>query len=246
MRLVAVAHVCDNAHLASCLDDVYKKLTKRQFMLRKAASAMSPSDNERIPADLRHRVPPGQTLTKKWPVLHYSGVPVFMDMGTWQFRVVGDVEQPLSLTWDEFRRLPAVRRTSDFHCVTTWSRLDNRWEGVLFSTLASLAKPRSQARFAMLHSFDGYYTNVPLSWLLQDDVLFAWNHDDQPLTEEHGGPLRLVVPKLYAWKSAKWVSGIEFMTTNKRGFWEERGYHNRGEPFAEERYAYQETDETSQ
>lgn len=246
MRLVAVAHVCDNAHLASCLDDVYKKLTKRQFMLRKAASAMSPSDNERIPADLRHRVPPGQTLTKKWPVLHYSGVPVFMDMGTWQFRVFGDVEQPLSLTWDEFRRLPAVRRTSDFHCVTTWSRLDNRWEGVLFSTLASLAKPRSQARFAMLHSFDGYYTNVPLSWLLQDDVLFAWNHDDQPLTEEHGGPLRLVVPKLYAWKSAKWVSGIEFMTTNKRGFWEERGYHNRGEPFAEERYAYQETDETSQ
>lgn len=205
---------------------------------------MSNPDAERIPPELRHRVPPGQTLTKKWPVLHYSGMPIFMDMGKWQFRVFGEVDHPFSLSWDEFRRLPSVRRTSDFHCVTTWSRLDNRWEGVLFATLATLAKARPQARYAMLHSFDGYYTNVPLSWLMQDDVLFAWSHDEKPLSEEHGGPLRLVVPKLYAWKSAKWVGGIEFMNENKRGFWEERGYHNRGEPFLEERYSYQETEET--
>ncbi|MBL9009276.1 MAG: sulfite oxidase-like oxidoreductase [Myxococcales bacterium] len=205
---------------------------------------MSKLDAERIPPELRHRVPPGQTLTQKWPVLHYSGIPMFMDMSKWQFRVFGEVDHPFSLSWDEFRSLPSVRRTSDFHCVTTWSRLDNRWEGVLFATLAERAKARPQARYAMLHSFDGYYTNVPLSWLMADDVLFAWSHDEKPLSEEHGGPLRLVVPKLYAWKSAKWVGGIEFMNENKRGFWEERGYHNRGEPFLEERYSYQETEET--
>ncbi len=205
---------------------------------------MSQTDEDRIPKELRHRVPAGQTLTKKWPVLHYSGVPIFTDMSKWQFRIFGEADNLFTLSWQEFRALPSVRRTSDFHCVTTWSRLDNTWEGVLFSTVAALAQVRPGARHAMLHSFDGYYTNVPLSWLMQDDVLFAWSHDGKLLTEEHGGPLRLVVPKLYAWKSAKWVGGIEFLNNDKRGYWEERGYHNRGEPFAEERYSYQETGES--
>ena len=205
---------------------------------------MSQTDEDRIPKEPRHRVPAGQTLTKKWPVLHYSGVPIFTDMSKWQFRIFGEADNLFTLNWQEFRALPSVRRTSDFHCVTTWSRLDNTWEGVLFATLAERARVRPAARHAMLHSFDGYYTNVPLSWLMQDDVLFAWSHDGKPLTEEHGGPLRLVVPKLYAWKSAKWVGGVEFLNNDKRGYWEERGYHNRGEPFAEERYSYQETEES--
>lgn len=203
---------------------------------------MSNTDADHIPKELRHRVPPGQTLTKKWPVLHYSGVPIFTDMSKWQFRIFGEADNLFTLNWQEFRSLPSVSRKSDFHCVTTWSRLDNTWEGVLFSTVAQHARVRPQARHAMLHSFDGYYTNVPLSWLMQDDVLFAWSHDGKPLTEEHGGPLRLVVPKLYAWKSAKWVGGVEFLTDDKRGYWEQRGYHNRGEPFAEERYSHQETE----
>jgi DMSO/TMAO reductase YedYZ molybdopterin-dependent catalytic subunit len=203
---------------------------------------MSNTDADHIPKELRHRVPPGQTLTKKWPVLHYSGVPIFTDMSKWQFRIFGEADNLFTLNWQEFRSLPSASRKSDFHCVTTWSRLDNTWEGVLFSTLAQRAQVRPQARHAMLHSFDGYYTNVPLSWLMQDDVLFAWSHDGKPLTEEHGGPLRLVVPKLYAWKSAKWVGGVEFLTDDKRGYWEQRGYHNRGEPFSEERYSHQETE----
>ena len=194
--------------------------------------------------DGKLRLPPGQHLTTGWPVLHYGSIPR-IDLESWRFHVWGLVDEEKTFTWEQFNALGSTTEVNDIHCVTTWSRLDNRWEGVLFSTLAAMAKLRPQAQHAMLHSFDGYYTNVPLSWLMQDDVLFAWSHDDKPLTEEHGGPLRLVVPKLYAWKSAKWVGGIEFMVNNKRGFWEERGYHNRGEPFAEERYSYQETEETS-
>ena len=135
--------------------------------------------------------------------------------------------------------------TADFHCVTTWSRLDNTWEGVLFRDLAAATGVKAEARHLMAHSADGYYTNIPLRWLADGDVLVAWAHDGKPLTPEHGGPVRLVVPKLYAWKSAKWLTGLEFMAHDRRGFWEERGYHNRGEPFAEERYSYQERgDET--
>lgn len=187
------------------------------------------------------RIPPGQTLTTKWPVLQYSGIALFTDMSKWRFQIFGEAENLFSLTWDEFRKLPSVRIQSDFHCVTTWSKLDNHWEGVAFRTIYEMARVKPTARHAMLHSYDGYYTNLPLHSLLDDDVLFAWSHDGKPLTEEHGAPLRLVVPKLYAWKSAKWVGGIEFMNEDRRGYWEARGYHNRGEPFAEERYSYQET-----
>jgi DMSO/TMAO reductase YedYZ molybdopterin-dependent catalytic subunit len=154
--------------------------------------------------------------------------------------VWGAVERPMEFDWAAFTSLPKVTVKSDFHCVTTWSKFDNTWEGVSWRTLAN--QVGIKGRFAMIHSSDAYYTNVAVEWLDSDDVLLAWSHDGQPLTPEHGGPLRLVVPKLYAWKSAKWVSGVELMERDRRGFWEERGYHNRGEPFAEERYSYQETE----
>jgi DMSO/TMAO reductase YedYZ molybdopterin-dependent catalytic subunit len=187
------------------------------------------------------RLPPGQTLTRKWPVLHWSEVPRVTE-SDFRFKVFGAVQRPLELTWDELRALPSVKVTADFHCVTTWSKFDNAWEGVSWRTVAERAGLSPDAKAAMIHGYDGYTTNVERSWLDSDDVLFAWSHDGQPLTPEHGGPLRLVVPKLYAWKSAKWVSGVELLVENRRGFWEERGYHNRGEPFAEERYSYQETE----
>jgi DMSO/TMAO reductase YedYZ molybdopterin-dependent catalytic subunit len=190
---------------------------------------------------VEERTPPGQTLTEKWPVLHYADVPRVTEE-SFRFKVWGLVDRPVEWTWREFVALPATRVTSDFHCVTTWSRLDNLWEGVLFSTVAERVGVQAAARHVMVHSSDGYYTNVGLDWLRDGDVLFAWSHDGRPLEAIHGGPLRLVVPKLYAWKSAKWVSGLEFMERDRRGFWEERGYHNRGEPFAEERYSYQETE----
>jgi DMSO/TMAO reductase YedYZ molybdopterin-dependent catalytic subunit len=190
------------------------------------------------------RLPPGQTLTRKWPVLHWSEVPCVPE-SDFRFKVFGAAEcldRPLELTWAELRALPSVQVTADFHCVTTWSKFDNAWEGVSWRTIAERAGIKPAAKAAMIHGYDGYTTNVERSWLESDDVLFAWSHDGQPLSAEHGGPLRLVVPKLYAWKSAKWVSGVELLLENRRGFWEERGYHNRGEPFAEERYSYQETE----
>jgi DMSO/TMAO reductase YedYZ molybdopterin-dependent catalytic subunit len=185
------------------------------------------------------RLPPGQTLTEKWPVLHYADVPKVTEE-SFRFKVFGKVAQPVEWTWKELTSLPSAQVKSDFHCVTTWSKFDNSWEGILWRTVAE--RVGIQSRYTMIHSFDGYYTNVPVDWLDSPDVLLAWSHDGKPLTAEHGGPLRLVVPKLYAWKSAKWVSGVELLDQDRRGFWEERGYHNRGEPFAEERYSYQETE----
>jgi DMSO/TMAO reductase YedYZ molybdopterin-dependent catalytic subunit len=187
------------------------------------------------------RLPPGQTLTTKWPVLHYSDVPSVTE-DSFRFKIFGAVERPFEWTWAELRALPSINITSDFHCVTTWSKFDNVWQGVAFSEVYRRCGAKPSARYCMIHGSDGYYTNVSLEWLKDSDVLFAWSHDGEALAPEHGGPLRLVVPKLYAWKSAKWVSALEFIETDRRGFWEERGYHNRGEPFAEERYSYQETE----
>lgn len=190
------------------------------------------------------RVPPGQTLTRKFPVLHYSHVPTF-DEATYRFRVWGKVEQPIELTWAELRAWPRVEDVSDFHCVTTWSRLDNRWGGVAMRSVLEHVRPTADARYVMLHCLDGYTTNVPLGAIDDTDVLVAFDHDGQPLTPEHGGPVRLVVPKLYAWKSGKWLTGLELMTDDKRGFWEDRGYHNRANPWTEERYSWQEDAEST-
>jgi len=181
------------------------------------------------------RLPPGQALTLKWPVLHHGNVPRF-DSETWDFRTFGLVEKPLRLTWEEFMNLPRVEVTADFHCVTRWSRFDNRWEGVPFRALCDLTKPGPEATHVLVHAEEGFTANVPLPDLLADDVLFAFQHDGEPLPAEHGGPLRLVVPKLYAWKSAKWVRGLKFLPHDRAGFWEQNGYHMYGDPWKEQRF----------
>jgi DMSO/TMAO reductase YedYZ molybdopterin-dependent catalytic subunit len=185
--------------------------------------------------DGRVRLPVGQYLTKKWPILSYERTPEF-DAQTYRFKVWGTVAEPFELTWDELLALPRVQLTSDFHCVTTWSRFDNAWEGVHIREILQRAKPLPEAKFVTAHSFTGYTTNMPLADLDDDDVMIAFTHDGQPLEPDHGGPVRLIVPKLYAYKSAKWLSGLEFMAKDRPGFWEVRGYHNHADPWKEERY----------
>lgn len=194
------------------------------------------------PGDLNGRVPPGQYLTTKFPVLTYGAVPRFNPQ-TWDLQIFGEVESPLRLEYAEFRALTRTRQVADFHCVTTWSRLDNQWEGVMASDLVKLVKPKPTARFVLIHCDGGYTTNLPLENFLDHDVMLADRHDGEDLSPDHGFPLRLVVPKLYAWKSAKWVRAIEFLARDSRGFWEVRGYHNRADPWQEERYSFQEPEE---
>jgi DMSO/TMAO reductase YedYZ molybdopterin-dependent catalytic subunit len=181
------------------------------------------------------RLPPGQVATLKWPVLHYGGVPRF-DPVRWDFRTFGLVEKPLRFTYDEFLALGQAAVTADMHCVTRWSRFDNRWEGVPARAVTARAQPKPDARFVLVHADHGYTANVPLEDLLRDNVLFAHRHDGAPLAPEHGYPLRLVVPHLYAWKSVKWVRGLEFLAQEAAGFWERNGYHIYGDPWKEQRY----------
>ena len=181
------------------------------------------------------RLPPGQSLTLKWPVLHEGPIPAF-DPARWDFTVRGLVDNAFTLNWDEFQGLPRKTVQADFHCVTTWSKFDNLWEGVAFRAIAERAQPKPEARFVMVQAEGGYTTNVPLDDLMRDDVLFADKHEPEPLTAEHGAPLRLVVPHLYAWKSAKWVRGLDFVAEDRPGFWEQVGYHMYGDPFEEQRY----------
>lgn len=182
------------------------------------------------------RLPPGQSATLKWPVLHEGPVPRF-DPKTWDFRITGLVEQPVRLTWDEFTRLPMKEVTADMHCVTRWSRFDVRWDGVPFAEVMKLAQVKPQAKYVMVHAENDYTANVALADLLRPTTLFALKHNGEPLPPEHGYPVRLVVPQLYAWKSVKWVRGIEFMPQDTPGFWEQNGYHIYGDPFKEQRYS---------
>jgi DMSO/TMAO reductase YedYZ molybdopterin-dependent catalytic subunit len=182
------------------------------------------------------RLPPGQSLTLKWPVLHAGTVPRF-DPKTWDFRVTGLVEEPLRFTWDEFLRLPMTALTADMHCVTRWSRFDVRWEGVLFSELMKRIRVKAPAKYVMVLAEQGYTSNLPLADLLRPTTLFALKHSGEPLPADHGYPVRLVVPNLYAWKSVKWVRGLEFMDHDEPGFWEQNGYNMYGDPFKEERYS---------
>ncbi|MBI3664945.1 MAG: sulfite oxidase-like oxidoreductase [Acidobacteria bacterium] len=181
------------------------------------------------------RLPPGQSLTLKWPVLHEGRILAF-DPDRWDFQVRGQVENPLRLTWRQFGKLPQLRVVADFHCVTAWSKFDNEWTGVPFRAIAEMARPLPKARHVMVHADPGYTTNVPLDDLMHDNVLFALAHAPEPLTPEHGAPLRLVVPHLYAWKSAKWVRGLDFIEEDRPGYWEKVGYHMYGDPFTEQRY----------
>lgn len=186
-----------------------------------------------------NRVPPGQSVTEKWPVLDAGGPPP-IDPDRWRLRIGGLVAQPREWTWQEFLELPRVKVYADFHCVTRWSRLGNLWEGVSTREILQRAGgPLPEARFVMAYGYDfGWTTNLPLEDFLAEDALVALFHDGEPLTLEHGGPARLVVPRLYAWKSAKWLAGIELMAQDRPGFWERNGYHMRGNPWKEERFGW--------
>jgi DMSO/TMAO reductase YedYZ molybdopterin-dependent catalytic subunit len=182
------------------------------------------------------RLPPGQSATLKWPVLHEGDVPPF-DPQTWDFRMTGQVEKPIRLSWEGFTRLPQKEVTADMHCVTRWSRFDVRWKGVPFTEVAKLAVVKHEAKFAMIHAEHGFTANVPLEDLMRPTTLFALEHNGERLPPDHGYPVRLVVPHLYAWKSVKWVRGVEFMDHDAPGFWEENGYHIYGDPFREQRFS---------
>jgi DMSO/TMAO reductase YedYZ molybdopterin-dependent catalytic subunit len=184
---------------------------------------------------MAQRLPPGQVLTRKWPVLHYSHVPK-VDLAQWRFRIWGAVEQPIELAWEEMHHLPRADVLCDIHCVTSWSRYDNRFAGPAVGPLLALARPLASAKYLMVHALPDYTTNLPLSDLDRTENLLATHHNGEPLNPEHGGPIRLVVPHLYFWKSAKWVTGFELLEENWPGFWEENGYHMRGDPWTEERY----------
>jgi DMSO/TMAO reductase YedYZ molybdopterin-dependent catalytic subunit len=181
------------------------------------------------------RLPPGQIVTRKWPVLHYGTVPAF-DAAAWRFRISGLVERPTELTWSELLALPRQETLCDIHCVTRWSRYDNVFEGVPVRALLERAGVRADAEYALVHAEHGYTTNLPLSDLDRPENLLALSHNGEPLPAEHGGPVRLLVPHLYFWKSAKWVRGVELLAEDYPGFWEQNGYHMRGDPWREERY----------
>jgi DMSO/TMAO reductase YedYZ molybdopterin-dependent catalytic subunit len=181
------------------------------------------------------RLPPGQVVTRKWPVLHYGTVPR-VDLATWRFTVGGLVEQPFAITWQELQALPRRETACDIHCVTRWSRYDNVFEGVPVQLLLQRARVKPEAHYALVHAEQGYTTNLPLNDLDRPENLLAFSHGGEPLAPEHGGPVRLLVPHLYFWKSAKWVRGIECLKEDEPGFWEQNGYHMRGDPWREERY----------
>jgi DMSO/TMAO reductase YedYZ molybdopterin-dependent catalytic subunit len=184
------------------------------------------------------RVPPGQHLVPNFPVLHYGGVPRF-DPARWDLRVYGLVTAPLTLSWADFGKLPTQRQVCDIHCVTTWSKLDTVWEGVPFKHIAELVQPKPEAHFVIARCEQAFTTSLPLSAMMSDDVLLATRYGDQPLTPEHGAPVRTLIPARYLWKSAKWVRALEFVAEDQLGFWERAGYNNSADPWKEERYANQ-------
>jgi DMSO/TMAO reductase YedYZ molybdopterin-dependent catalytic subunit len=224
--------------------DIEKRIEEGRARLRvRFAERMrrtpSLSDPEPMGSGRRNRhgmpqVPPEQKVFESWPVLDLGEQPV-IPLDRWELRVEGAVEEPLRLRWDDFLALPQVEDQSDFHCVTGFSRLDMTWRGVRFETVAALARPTSEATHVMVHASDGYSTNLPLEEALKPDVLLAHAVDGAPLPTEHGGPVRVVTPQLYAWKGAKWVSKLEFTTHDRRGYWEIRGYSNTAYPWREDR-----------
>ena len=183
------------------------------------------------------RLPPGQYLTEKWPVLHAGSVP-HTDLATWDFRVWGEVENPITLDWEQFDALPKSDNVQDIHCVTRWSKFDTTFEGVHWRAVAELVRPKPTARFVLAHAEQGFTSNVPLSFLEDDLALLATHGDGEPLAPDHGWPLRLVIPGKYFWKSAKWLRGIELRSTDEPGFWERYGYHNDADPWHEQRYGF--------
>lgn len=195
--------------------------------------------NDELTEDMQHRLPPGQYLTDKFPVLHYGSVPTYEDIdNTWDLRIWGEIEQPTQFSLTEFCAIPTTEIITDIHCVTRWSKLNTRWEGVQFKELLHhIPQLKAEARFVLFHCEQGFTSNLPLDILLEQDILLARKYNGLDLTPEHGYPLRLLVPGKYFWKSAKWLRGIEFLSEDTLGFWERYGYHNAADPWKEERYA---------
>jgi len=183
-----------------------------------------------------NRLPPGQHLVKNWPVLDLGQQPR-IQTADWALQIIGAVENPVKLDWDAFHRLPQSNTLSDIHCVTTWSRYDNRWQGVSTHDMLDLVMPKMEAKFVMLTSYDGYTTNLPLEDFASEEGILATSWEGEPLTRDHGGPMRLVIPHLFFWKSAKWLRRIEFLIGDQAGFWEKNGYHMLGDPWREQRYS---------
>ena len=185
----------------------------------------------------QNRTPPNQRVTDKWPILHVGKIPD-IDITTWKFRIFGLVSKTVEINYSQFIAPSRVKVYSDIHCVTGWSKLDNLWEGVSTSILRDLTDIDSRAGYAIIHTAFDFTTNLPLDDFFQPDVLFTIKHNNETLTPQHGYPIRLIIPRLYFWKSAKWVTGVEFTAEDRSGFWESRGYHIHGDPWKEERYSY--------
>ena len=212
-------------------DDINEKLLAAKVRWAKAARNITgKTDPERV-----ERLPPGQRLVNNWPVLDL-GVQPDVTKDDWKLSVDGLVENPVSFTFAQLLALPQTQGVSDIHCVTKWSRYDNHWVGVSSRDLIALVRPKAEAGHVIFHAYDGYTTNVAFEAFAADDVMIAHSWEGYPITRQHGGPVRIVIPRYYFWKSAKWVKRIEFSRDDKPGFWETRGYHNAGDPWLEERY----------
>lgn len=201
------------------------------------ASTVLPWQKKPTDPEIIKRIPPGQVLTEKFPVLQFGRTPEYPDLSGWEFRVWGEVETPFTLTWAQLRALPRRQVTLDIHCVTRWSKLDTTWEGVPFTHVAEAARLKPSAGFVVLHAEYGYTSNVPLEVAMHPDCLLAWSYAGQPLEAAHGYPLRAIVPGRYFWKSAKWLRGVEFTAKDQPGFWERNGYSNSADPWREERHS---------
>jgi len=207
-------------------------LHKKAERLKKVKAPLA----AKVPPELQHRVPPGQTVTDRFPILHEGEVPQY-DMSTWSIKTFGEVDKICSFSFDELMKLPQTEITCDIHCVTRWSKLDTTWVGIKFTDLLPLLGVKAEAKYVMIHGENDYTANIPLEDLMRDNILLAHTFDGEPLTEKHGGPLRMVIPHLYFWKSVKWITGFEFMVEDHPGFWEQNGFHNYAEPFAEQRFS---------
>jgi len=213
-------------------------------MIRGPDSRLDTSHERTIPLSLNlhgragagARIPPGQHVTAGWPVLQYGSIPK-IDLASWSFTLGGLVEAEAAISWNEFLALPQTTIHCDIHCVTSWSKLDNDFTGVPVNEVLSRVRLKAEAKHVMVHAYGGYTTNLPLDEIAGPDCMFALAHAGEPLAPEHGGPLRLLVPSLYLWKSAKWVRGLEFIPSARPGFWETYGYHIHGDPWKEERYS---------
>lgn len=197
---------------------------------------MKPLKAADLPEELRAKLPPGQALTEKFPILHEGEVPVY-DLAEWTLKVFGEVEEELTFSFEDVLAMEKTAQQCDIHCVTRWSKFDTVWEGVKFSDLLKRIRVKSEAKYVMFHADPDYETNVPLSDLMRDDVMLAYNYNGEALTAKHGWPLRTIVPHRYFWKSAKWIRGIEFMKEDRPGFWERNGFHNEADPMLEQRFS---------